>query len=239
MKRAAIASIVLFGLMPAVLVLAQSGSSSGYQGHDMGTVPATVAASSANYQLNGSVEAIVGASLASPNYQGGAGAPVPQASSTPVVPPPPSSGGSGGIAATNPSMKTPTLRHRVWTYLAVGFLTGERGESNATILVNGSEAGVQYPSAMAWQRPSYPLGLGNNLISVQAKQGSSYSNKAESVMRRRLVGDYTDSQYVDDFDLSLFSRAWGKSVPEADFNEDGKVDDLDLSLLASHWHQRF
>ncbi len=58
-------------------------------------------------------------------------------------------------------------------------------------------------------------------------------------MRRRLVGDVNDSQYVDDIDLSLFSRAWGRSVPEADFNEDGLVDDLDLSLLASHWNRRF
>lgn len=235
MKRAAIAIVVLSGLTPALLALAQSSTSSNYQGHDMGTVPAIVEASSPGYLLNGSIEAIVGETFVSPGYQGGAGAPVPT-STPPVIPPTPSTGGGGGGTS---NVKTPTLRHRIWTYLPIGYLNGERGEAGAVILLNGSEAGIQYPSAMNWQKPSHPLGLGNNAVSLRAQYGQQYSPMVESVMRRRLVGDVNDGQYVDDIDLSLFSRAWGKPVPEADFNEDGKVDDLDLSLLASHWHQSF
>lgn len=235
MKRVVIGLVVLSGLSPALLVLAQSASSGNYQGENMGTVPATVEAASPNYVLNGSVEAIVGEGMTSPNYQGGAGAPVPGGTPPPIPPTPSTGGGSGGT----PTVVSPTLRHRIWTYLPVGYLDGLRGEAGAPIFVNDSEVGVTYSGPYQWQKPSHPLGLGNNVLRVRAQYGDQFSPIAESVMRRRLVGDVNDSQYVDDIDLSLFSRAWGKSVPEADFNEDGLVDDLDLSLLASHWNRRF
>lgn len=234
MKRVVIGLVVLSGLSPALLVLAQSASSGNYQGKNMGTVPATVESSSPNYVLNGSVEAIVGEGLTSTNYQGGAGAPVP-GSPLPPPPTPPIGGGSGGT----PTIIAPTLRHRVWTYLPIGYLDGLRGEAGAPIFVNDSEAGVTYSGPYQWQKPRHPLGLGDNVLRVRARYGDQFSPMAESVMRRRLVGDVNDSQYVDDIDLSLFSRAWGRSVPAADFNEDGLVDDLDLSLLASHWNRRF
>lgn len=236
MKYAFIAFVVLFGIAPALFVYAQSGSSAQYQSFDMGTVPATVEASSPGYVLNGSVEAIVGEGLISPNYQGGAGAPVPQGAVTPSPNPTPSTiGGLGGLGDS----RAPTLRHRIWTYLPTGFINGERGEAGAIVFLNDSTVGIEYSGALQWQKSAHPLGLGNNLLSARAQYGQQYSERTESIMRRRLVGDVNDSQYVDDIDLSLFSRAWGKSIPEADFNEDGKVDDLDLSLLASHWHQRF
>ena len=236
MKHAFIAFIVLFGLSPALFVYAQSGSSAQYESFDMGTVPATVEASSPGYILNGSVEAIVGEGLTSTNYQGGVGSPVPQEPDVVVPPvPPPTSGGGGGLGDS----RAPTLRHRIWTYLPVGTINGERGEAGAIVFLNDSTVGIEYTGALQWQKSAHPLGLGNNLLSARSQYGQQYSERTESIMRRRLVGDVNDSQYVDDIDLSLFSRAWGKPIPEADFNEDGKVDDLDLSLLASHWHQRF
>jgi hypothetical protein len=54
-----------------------------------------------------------------------------------------------------------------------------------------------------------------------------------------MPGDVNISRYIDDIDLSQFTRAWNKYTPFADFNEDGKIDDRDLSLLASHWKRRY
>ncbi len=51
------------------------------------------------------------------------------------------------------------------------------------------------------------------------------------VLSRQLVA----SRFVDDADLSLFTRAWRQYSLFADFNEDQRIDDQDLSLLVSHW----
>lgn len=248
MYRYAARIALLLSVMPTV-VFAQSGTSSQYNGYNLGTTPATVQASSPNYILNGSLEPIVGETPTSTNYQGGAGAPKPFTPTSTITP----VGGPTGGIPTYPSdplglwtqpgsalVVKPTILHRPWTYLSTGKVFGSRGTAGATILLNQSSQGIEYPSSIAWEKARHPLFLGNNTLVAQAQVSGAYSYPVQSVMRRRLQGDYNDSQYVDDIDLSLFSRAWEHNADiYADFNEDGVVDDVDLSLLVSHWNHYF
>lgn len=249
MQRAVLLFSFALLSVPTAIVIAQSSNSPQYNGYNLGTTPATVQASSPNYILNGSIESITGETATSTNFQGGAGAPKPFTPSTTSTPPTPTGGGGLpwypsdplGLWATGTSViASPTIEHRPWTYLSTGKLFGKRGVRNGDIVVNLSSEGVAYSSAEEWTKLKHGLHLGNNLLTAQVKQGSQYSLPARSVMRRRLQGDYNDTQFVDDIDLSLFSRAWEKHDDVyADFNEDGRVDDLDLSLLVSHWNHSF
>ena len=116
-------------------------------------------------------------------------------------------------------------------------LSGERA-LNAAVLVNGSSNGVRYPSTTTWER-DLPLFLGTNQIVVQAASGTVKSTFTGGTIERLLIGDVNRSRVVDDFDLSLFTRAWKKYNAIADFNEDGKINDYDLSLLAAYWGRSF
>ncbi len=206
-------------------------------------MPLIVNTQSGNFQIDGSVEPIVG-NAQSPSFRMESGAQATSGTMPVIIPPTPGGGSGGGggglpLPQAGPRLEpAPTIDPRDWTYKATTIVQGSRGVSGASILLNGSDIGVVYPNEQRWQR-SLPLGLGDNLIQVQAKSGDRVSIVVVGRVRRRLIGDVNDNRVVDDVDLSLFTRHWRNYDRQSDFNEDGMIDDIDLSLLASHWGRRY
>lgn len=236
--------LLICSLLPVHLVLAQNASSTNFQNTDSSILPLIVNTQSGNFQIDGSVEPIVG-SAQSPSFRVESGAQTASGTTPPVIIPPTPGGGSGGgggglpLPQTGPRLEpAPTIDSRDWTYKTTASVQGTRGVDGAAILLNGSDIGVIYPNEQRWER-SLPLGLGDNLIQVQAKLGDRVSVVVVGTVHRRLIGDVNDDRVVDDIDLSLFTRHWRNYDRQSDFNEDGMIDDIDLSLLASHWGRRY
>lgn len=237
---------IVFIICVANLAFAVDATSPNFQNFDSSFVPTTFNQASTNYQVNGSIEPIVQASV-SPNFGIQHGVPLvdpPAPTPTPTPTPQPLGGGGGGGVYTPPAATTtppavfvppPTLNFKSPTFFSHRLIYGTRDVSIKTILVNGSSAGVKITAPISWER-DMPVFLGYNDLYVQAQD--SAGNKSATVygrLKRMLIGDVNDNRKVDDTDLSLFTRAWHKYTFFADFNEDNVIDDLDLSLLASHW----
>jgi hypothetical protein len=231
----------------AGFVLATDQSSPNFQNKDATFAPAVFNESSPNFQINGSVDSIVG-SADSPNFTVKSGVPLNDGGAAPI-PPPPSGGGGGGLSAGSGSgtgslpppsstVPSPTLSFHSPTFKSHQVIGGSR-DASTSVLVNGSENGVTYPDSTHWLF-DLPLFLGLDDIRVEARSSSgSYSFPYGGTIERMLIGDVNKNHIVDDVDLSLFTRAWKKFNFFADFNEDGRIDDADLSLLASHWGLRY
>lgn len=247
-------TVVILGLKP---VLAQTQTSASFQSPDSSFAPAVFEATSPNFQINGAIDSIVGAS-ASPSFNVKHGVPLkdPALPVTPPLPPPPPSGGGGGpgggslppapTASTTPTpsgglLRAPTLIYRGLTFKSLQSIGGSFESDATNITVNGSSNGVSILPNRYWQK-QFPLFVGYNDIHVKAVNNS---NGASVIIfgqiERMLIGDssremgITKHHVVDDVDLSLFTRAWKKYSFFSDFNEDNLIDDIDLSLLASHW----
>jgi hypothetical protein len=231
-------------LLPVHLASAQNTSSTNFQNTDSSILPLIINTQSGNFQIDGSVEPIVGFTQ-SGSFELETGSQNPSGTTVIVAPPPSGGGGGGGggggipLPPSGPTLEpAPTIDPRNWTYKTTALIQGSRGVAGADILLNGSDVAVVYPSEQRWER-NLPLGLGDNVVQVQAKLGDRLSVVVTGVVHRRLIGDVNDDRVVDDIDLSLFTRHWKAFDRQSDFNEDGMIDDIDLSLLASHWGRRY
>ncbi|MBI5654191.1 hypothetical protein HZC53_00840 [Candidatus Uhrbacteria bacterium] len=212
-------------------------SSANYKDTAPTFAPAAGNVSSANYQVSGSVDYAVGKSD-SAGFSVQSGVPFPDPSA-PTPPVPPGPGGGGGGTGSVDYVVPPTFTYKTPTFQSHQLINGTRGAQSAFISVNGSEVGVNYPTASTWSR-DLPLFLGLNVIQVKARLPSGYVTPVVTgTIERLLIGDCNRDRVVNDRDLSILSRAFRTYNPFADFNEDGRVDDFDLSLLASHWKQSY
>lgn len=206
----------------------------------------TFSQNSASFIVTASVGDLVGLSM-SPSFSTiRSGVPFPDAPLPVTTPTVGGGGGGGGPIPGTPSgfaptgttalgVNSPTLIYRSPTFLSHQVIGGTYDPKSARIVVNGSSNGVVLVSSDHWQL-DLPLFLGVNAIYVYAEDsrgGRTAITYGE--IERMLIGDVNRDHHVDDFDLSLFTRAWKKYNFFADFNEDGRIDDFDLSLLASHW----
>lgn len=251
-RRLATALLSILGLGGPFLVLATDASSTSYQNFDSTFAPMMFNQSSPNFKMTGSVESIVGVGM-SPSFSTiRSGVPL---TDPPLATTPPATGGEGGGGGGGPIPGTPsgfaptgttplgvtppTLTFRSPTFLSHQVIGGTMDSKSARVVVNGSSNGVAFLSSERWQL-DLPLFLGNNAIYVYAEDtrgGRTATIYGE--IERMLIGDVNRSRFVDDFDLSLFTRAWKTYNFFADFNEDGRIDDFDLSLLASHWGRSY
>lgn len=217
-------------------VLAVDPSSANFKDVAPTFAPAAGEASSPNYQVSGSVDFAVGKSD-SAGFSVQSGVPFPDPSAPTPTPTP--TGGGGGGGGTIDYVTPPTFTYKTPTFQSHQLISGTRGAQSASISVNGSELGVNYPTASTWSR-DLPLFLGINVIQVKARLPSGYvTPSVGGTLERLLIGDCNRDHVVNDRDLSILSRAFRTYNPFADFNEDGRVDDFDLSLLASHWKQSY
>lgn len=220
-------------------VLAVDQNSANFKNNSSSFSPTTFDRTSPNFQLNASVDSIVGGAE-SANFAVMQGVPLrePVPPTTPSTPTP--SSGGGGLPSTMPStgaanIPAPTLEYRRYTFAPMQRIGGDRDPVLTSVYVNDDRTNVQYPIPRRWEM-NLPLRMGRNPILVQGVTAEgARSQVIGGEIVRLLVGDTNMDQFVDDVDISKFTRAKKKYSPFADFNEDEKVDDLDLSLIASHW----
>ncbi|TAL50092.1 hypothetical protein EPN81_03805 [Patescibacteria group bacterium] len=120
------------------------------------------------------------------------------------------------------------------TYATLFLLFGSKSSDAKTVLVNGSEEDVKYPTSTSWQAWVF-LSLGENTFTITQTGGRASSQEVQVTITRLVMADITADGIVDDYDLSLLATAWGSDDPLSDLNEDGVVDDYDLSILAARW----
>jgi hypothetical protein len=225
----------MFGIGSAGFAFATDQNSVNFQNKNSSFAPAVFDVTSPNFHLNGSVEPIVGGA-SNLNFKVQSGVTLNEAA-VPVPPAPAAGGGgAGGLPASTPGyVIVPTLNFIPFTFKSFQTIYGTRDAVSTQIWVNGSADGVRYPGGLRWER-DLPLFLGADTVVIQAYGLNGVrSQYVGGIIERLLIGDVDRNHVVDDVDLSLFTRAWRKYTPYADFNEDGKIDDVDLSLLASHW----
>jgi hypothetical protein len=153
-------------------------------------------------------------------------------------------GGGGGSVSSTPTSaavespavdETFTEDEPVFTYSDTAVIYGDR-EEGQTILVNGSEEGVEYPTDTSWSAVVDLEDIGDNDIEVVAvDEDGEESEPVEIEVDRRSQGDVNDDRDVDDYDLSLIIKYWGTDEPAGDLNADGIVDDYDFSIFVSRW----
>ena len=224
-------------------------NSANFQNNSASFSPTTFDRTSPNFQLNASVDSIVGAAE-SANFQTMQGVPLREPIPT-VTPPGTGSGGLGAVPTnvvlplpgTSPQstrqVPPPTLEYRRYTFASAQRIGGDRDSTVVYALVNGSPEGLMYPTLWKWAM-DFPLTLGRNLVTVQgvAADGAK-SQMIGGEIERLLIGDVNVDHVVNDIDLSKFTRATKKYTFFSDFNEDREVNTLDLSLIASHWLMSF
>ena len=148
----------------------------------------------------------------------------------------PGGGGGGGGGGAKPSTPTfdSSITDRTITYLDSMLFYGTKQTTATYVYVNGSREDVTYPTSSKWQK-TVSLDMGENTITIKARNNYGYSDERTHTLTRRMIGDANDDGNVDDYDFSLLANHWSEDWQEADFNGDNIVDDYDLSLMVAYW----
>ncbi len=142
-------------------------------------------------------------------------------------------GGSSSAVPTAPEVDV-SLKDLAFSYGSTLLLFGTNGSTATSVKVNNSTEGVTLPTATSWKK-TVALSFKSNKFSILASNGSGDSAVTSYEIYRRLIGDLTQDNKVNDYDLSKLVRLWGGTSRNADFNMDGKVNDYDFSMMVARW----
>lgn len=149
-----------------------------------------------------------------------------------------SGGGGGGTpAAAAPSKPTVSseLTSKIYSYKSSLTLYGGKEAAVTQIFVNDKTTGVTFPTATTW-KDIVALSFGSNTFKIIAQNSGGSSSEATTYsIVRRLAGDVSGDNTVNDYDLSKIAKLWGSKDVSADFNEDGTVNDYDFSMMVARW----
>ncbi len=162
-------------------------------------------------------------------------------STPPASPPAGGGGGGGGGGAAAPALSSvpvlPTLSSEIssktFSYKSSLLLSGAKGVSTTSVVINNTTIAT-YPTALTWQA-AVSLAFGLNTFKIVAKNDSAISSETTYSITRRLAGDATGDNVVNDYDLSKIAKLWGSKDQNGDFTEDGIVDDYDFSMMVVRW----
>ncbi|MBM5790076.1 hypothetical protein FJZ23_03260 [Candidatus Parcubacteria bacterium] len=148
------------------------------------------------------------------------------------------SGGGGGAAAPVSAPSSPSVSDAIkslaYSYKPTFLLYGTTATAVTSVKVNGSSEGVTLPSPTSWQK-TLSLAYGLNTFKIKATNTGGDSTESVFELYRRLVGDITQDNKVNDYDLSKLVKLWGGSDRGGDFNEDKSVNDYDFSMMVARW----
>ncbi len=146
-------------------------------------------------------------------------------------------GGGGGGATVSSTPSAPSVNSDIasdFVYSSSLLLSGGKGTDATSVKVNTSTTGVEYPTTSSW-KVTVSLAFGLNTFSLKASNSSGDSAATVFDVYRRLIGDVTQDNTVNDYDLSKFVAMWGSTNRGGDFNEDKAVNDYDFSMMVARW----
>ena len=147
-------------------------------------------------------------------------------------------GGGGGGAQASTTPDEPTVSDEIadlaFTYKTSFLLYGSMDTDTEKLEVNGESEDVEFVDNDSW-KVTLSLAYGINTFTLVAIDGTKESDETVYELYRRLIGDITQDDAVNDYDLSKLVGLWGGSNRGGDFNEDSKVDDYDFSMMVARW----
>lgn len=147
-------------------------------------------------------------------------------------------GGGGGGAAPVSAPSAPSVSDAIkslaFSYKPTFLLYGTTSAAVTSVKVNGSADGVTLPTSTSWQK-TLSLSYGLNTFKIIATNTGGSSTESVFELYRRLTGDITQDNKVNDYDLSKLVKLWGGSDRNGDFNEDKSVNDYDFSMMVARW----
>lgn len=146
-------------------------------------------------------------------------------------------GGGGGATVASGAPAAPSVNADVvsdFVYSSSLLLSGAKVAEATSVKVGTSTTGVTYPTTTSW-KVTVSLSFGLNTFSLKASNTSGDSSATIFDVYRRLIGDVTQDNTVNDYDLSKFVVLWGTSNRGGDFNEDTTVNDYDFSMMVARW----
>lgn len=142
-------------------------------------------------------------------------------------------GGSTAVTPTAPSVND-TIKTLAFSYKSTFLLYGTNSSDTTSVKVNTSSVGVTFPTTTSWQK-TLSLSYGLNTFKIVATNTAGSSTETVFELYRRLTGDITQDNKVNDYDLSKLVKLWGGSDRNGDFNEDKSVNDYDFSMMVARW----
>ncbi len=149
---------------------------------------------------------------------GGGGAPVPVA----------------GVGAPVKPMVASEITANAFTYKVSFPLYGTKDPITPLVFVNSSSVGMTYPANNTW-KTAVSLLYGLNTFKIIAKNDTVSTPEIQFQITRRLIGDASGDNTVNDYDLSRVAKLWGSASRLGDFNEDSAVNDYDFSMMVARW----
>lgn len=144
-------------------------------------------------------------------------------------------GGGGGTVSSKPT--APTVASTIpsdFVYSSSLALSGGKDSTATSLKVNTSTTGVTFPTTTTW-KVTVSLAYGLNTFNLIASSSAGDSSTTIFDVYRRLVGDVTQDNTVNDYDLSRLVKLWSTTDRNGDFNEDGTVNDYDFSMMVARW----
>jgi len=147
-------------------------------------------------------------------------------------------GGGGGGSAASTTPDEPEVSDDIATleyvYSTSFLLYGSMDEDTDELTVNDFSDDVELVDEDSW-KVMVSLSYGLNSFTLVSLDGTKESDETVYELYRRLIGDITGNDTVDDYDLSKLVGLWGNDDRSGDFNEDDIVDDYDFSMMVARW----
>lgn len=150
-------------------------------------------------------------------------------------------GGGGGGGGTPTPVGVPDepevsdeIAELEFTYESSFLLYGSMDTDTEELKVDDESEGVEFVDEDSW-KVTVSLSYGLNSFTLVAVDGTKESDESVYEIYRRLIGDVTGDDTVNDYDLSKLVGLWGDDDRGGDFNEDGEVDDYDFSMMVARW----
>src|SRR3989338_4924380 len=147
-------------------------------------------------------------------------------------------GGGGGAPAASGAPTAPAVNADIkglsFSYISSFLLFGSNSTTTTSVKINGSATDVTYPDSSSWKK-TVALSYGLNSFKILATNSTGDSTETVYEIYRRLIGDMTQDNTVNDYDLSKLVKLWGGKDRGGDFNEDKVVNDYDFSMMVARW----
>lgn len=220
---------IIFVLIPVHISLAVASSNFDIDPNSIN--PIYFNQSSGSFNLDASLESIVGSVNSSNFFIENGSALQPGQQSVQITPSQP--GGRFVCPQSKINLQTQICSQVYWPKFQIN---GTKDSNTYNVYINEKQELVYYDTALTWSG-FIELESGENRFKIDAE--NDCGNVAETIIIDIVLarlGDINNDSFVNDYDLSLLANNWLSAWCGADFNLDKVVDDYDLSFIAANWN---